>query len=60
MKKEIIISVSANTIYFIDNNVDYLLSDEIEPNYIMVYDKAEVLLNTIKNYQNQGYTITFK
>lgn len=46
-----------------DNGFIYLSkSDENEQNesdFVMVWEKAEVLFNDLKAYQNQGYQIVF-
>ena len=47
-------------IYFIDNSIDYLSDDNLEADYIMVYDESICLFNEIKKYQDEGYKIIFK
>ncbi len=48
-------------IYFIDNSVDHILQDnEIEPDFIMIWENSEMLFNELKKYQDKGYTLIFK
>lgn len=43
-----------NKIYLVD-----ILNEMQEPDFIMVWEKSELLFNDLLKYQEQGYTIIF-
>ena len=44
-----------------DNKIylDDVLNETDEPNFVMVWEKSELLFNDLLAYQEQGYTIIF-
>jgi len=52
---------STGHIYFIDNSINYVESDEIpDPDFIMCWEESICLFNELKNYQDKGYKVIFK
>lgn len=59
-KKVTVVNVGGNAIYFCIDGIDYSLDEGIDQDYICRWEYSEVLFNTLKKYQDEGYTIIFK
>ena len=62
MQKTITVVQTANKIYMLDNGIDYINSDgyENEPYNIDTFESVAFLYQSLKGYQDLGYTIIFK